>query len=210
MTRYAQALAAVICIAFCAGCGMTVPFDPQPRPASVTHLDIARKQTYIQSTKVTLKTFLVAAQDLRSRDQVVSLHELADRFGRFERLRVAPMVDDFEAQNSLSTRLEIAKLQLLCGLTYVELGETHRAGELLHNMKEHYGQNPGILSVPLDRGDIGIATMAGGLQLLEEKLAKAHPPAAAKRPLEHRADARKEGSWKAMSSILYPQRSSRP
>jgi hypothetical protein len=176
MTRYARALAAVSLAAFCAGCG-AVPFDPQPRPVAVAQLDIARKQEYIQGTKATLKTFLVSARDLRSRDQDLSLREFAHRFDRFVALQVVPIIDDAEAQNSLSTRLEIAKLQLLCGLTYFELGETRRAGELLADMQEHYGGNLALLYAPLDRGDIGVATLASGLQLLEGKLADTRPPA---------------------------------
>jgi hypothetical protein len=185
MTRYARALAAVILAAFCAGCG-TVPFDPQPRPASVAHLDIVRKQEYIHGTKATLKTFLVSARDLRSRDRDGSLRELADRFGHFVTLQVVPIVNDFDAENSLSTRLEIAKLQLLCGFIYCELGETRLAGELLEIMKQHYGSNPGILGVPLDRADIGVPSMESGLELLEERLAGTRSPAAAaNRPLGH-------------------------
>jgi hypothetical protein len=170
MTRYARDLAAVILMVICAGCG-TIPFDPQPRPAAVAHLDIVQKHAYIQRTKATLKTFLVSAQDLRSHDRNLSLRELSYRFDRYVTLQVIPIVDDFEAGNSLSSRLEIAKLQLLCGLIYYELGETRRAGDLLETMQQRYGRSPGILGVPLDRGDIGVTSMEGGLGLLEEKLA---------------------------------------
>lgn len=169
MTRYVRSLGAILFFAFCAGCG-TVPFDPQPRAAAVAHLDIVRKQEYIQGTKATLKTFLVSARDLSSRDQHVSLRELADRFSRFVTLQVDPIVGDFEAENSLSTRLEIAKLQLLCGLAYYELGENRRARDLLEQMKQRYGGNAGIMGAPIDRSDIGVASLERGLELLEEKL----------------------------------------
>jgi hypothetical protein len=174
MTRYALTLAAVTFAAFCVGCS-TVPFDPQPRPATVAHLDIVQKQQYIQGTKTTLNTFLVSARDLRSRNRDVSLRELADRFGRYVTLQVEPIIADFEADNSLSTRLEIAKLQLLCGLTYCELGDNRKARDLLEEMKERYGGNPGIMGAPIDRGDFGIDSLEMGLELLEVKLVGTPP-----------------------------------
>jgi hypothetical protein len=169
MTRYGRTLAAAICVLFFVGCG-TVPFDPQPRPAAVAHLDIVQKQEYIQSTKTTLKTFLLSARDLRSRGRASSVRELADRFDRFVSLQVVPIVHDFEADDSLSTRLEIAKLQLLCGLTYGELGENRKALELLEEMKRRYGGNPGIMGAPINQGDFGAASLETSLELLEAKL----------------------------------------
>lgn len=96
MPRIVPALAAAVLV-LCTACGTA--FD-RPRPATVSHLDIVRKQEYISTTKATLKTFRATARDLRSRNRPVSLRELAGRFDRYMAVQVRPIVGDFEAQNT--------------------------------------------------------------------------------------------------------------
>jgi hypothetical protein len=180
MPRIARAVALAAVLLLCAACGAS--FRPSPRPAPVSQLDIVRKQEYIGTTKATLKTFRATARDLRSRGRPVSLRELAERFDRYVALQVRPIVDDFEAQNNLATRMEIAKLQLLCGLTYAELAQPRRARDLLREMEAAWGGNPGMLGTPLDRGDVGVSSLDDGLQLLRRNLAGEAAPAVTAKP----------------------------
>jgi hypothetical protein len=168
MVRIAQALV-IASLVFCAACG--VPFNQDPKPLVLTHLDIARKHDYILNTKSTLKVFRTSVGDLRNRNRPAAMRELAQRFDDFVVLQVRPIIGDWEAENNLATQLELAKLRLLCGLIYVDFAETQKAKELLDEMKEYYGDNPGIMRAPLDRGDIGVTSLEGGLQLLEQRVA---------------------------------------
>jgi hypothetical protein len=153
---------------FCAACSTAV--EPQPRPASVGHMDIPQKEEYILRTKTTLKTFHATASDLRSRGLPGQLQELGENFDRYVALQVAPIVEDTEASSNLATRMEIAKLQLLCGLTYIELEDHLKVESLLRQLEKH-ATDPGFISTPLDRGDLGVASIEEGLSRLRESVA---------------------------------------
>lgn len=165
------------------GSGCVAGFQSPTRPAEVSHMDIARKQDYIRTTKATLKTFQRSARDLRDRNRPLVLQELSDEVHRYIRLQVDPIVNDFEAGNNLETRLEIGKLQLLSGLVYVELGETGKVRRLLREMNRRYSTHSSLLTTAIDRNDIGFSSLEEGMQALRERLATDISPLPAANPM---------------------------
>lgn len=158
---------AVAVLALVGGCSAA---NPQPRPSAVSHMDVAQKKAYIHGAESTMKIFHAAALDLRSRGKFESQEELAGEVKRYVDLHVKPIVGDFEAGNSLDTRIEIAKLQLLCGVVYLELEDYWEALKLLREMEKRYGDQPDLLSATIDRSDIGFGTIEDGMRRLEEQL----------------------------------------
>jgi hypothetical protein len=168
MTRSFLAFVTTAVFLMVSGCG-GVAFDPPPRPAVVSHMDVAKKQAQIDSVKSTLKVFRASAQDLRSREKPRELAQLTDQADRYIELQVQPIVEDFEAENNLKTRLEIAKLQLLCGLVYLELDNAEgNIYKLLRDMERRYGDQPNVLNAAIDRNDVGFGTIGDGMRRLEE------------------------------------------
>lgn len=143
---------------------------PRPSTSAVSHMDVTQKMAYIHGAESTMKVFHAAAMDLRSRGKLQSQEELAGEVKRYVDLHVEPIVDDFEASNSLDTRIEIAKLQLLCGVVYLELEDYWEALKLLREMENRYGDQPDVLSASIDRNDIGFGTIEDGMRRLEEQL----------------------------------------
>lgn len=167
MSRFFRALATTAVLFLAGGCSAT--FDPPPHPAAVSHMDIVTKRTQIDTVKSTLKIFRVSAQDLRSREKPREMAQLTDEADRYIKLQVQPFVKDFEADNNLATRLEVAKLQLLCGLVYLELDNAEwNLHKLLRDMERRYGDQPDVLNAAIDRNDVGFATIGEGMQTLEE------------------------------------------
>lgn len=143
---------------------------PPPPPAVVSYLDVPKKQAYIHGARSTLKIFHDTALDLRNRRKDPARQELAVEVDRYIEAQVEPIVGDFEANNNLATRLEVAELQLLCGLVYLELEEYHKARVLLDTMEKRYGNHPGLLSVSIDRGEMGFRNIGEGMKTLNERL----------------------------------------
>ncbi len=199
MPRPRQVFLLVAFAALCAGCTAALP--PPAPPASVGHLDMTQKEAYIAATRTTLRTFHAAAADLSSRSLSAPLQELGENFERYVAMQVAPIVGDAEARSNLATRMEIAGLQLLCGLIYAELGDTHRVEEVLAHL-ESYGTDPGFVHTPVG-GDIGVARFDDGLQLLRQSLA-----AAPEEPIRQAAAPGKEPAWKRVFSTPSPKGSS--
>lgn len=167
MTRAFRAFVTTAVFLMLGGCG--VAFDPPPRPAVVSHMDIVKKEAQIDSVKSTLKIFRASAQDLRSRAKPQELAQLTDQADRYIELQVQPIVEDFEAEKNLKTRLEIAKLQLLCGLVYLELDNAEgNIYKLLRDMERRYGDQPIVLNAAIDRNDVGFGTIRDGMRSLEE------------------------------------------
>lgn len=164
MDWYARVLIAVAVISLC-GCAS----DPPRRTAVVSYLDVAKKQEYIRGAISTLKIFNEAALDLRSRNKPQARRELAKEVEHYIETQVKPIIGDFEANNNLRTRMEVAELQLLCGLVYLELKEYEEVQSLLKNMKRRYGDNPEILSAAIDRRNIGFRSIEDGMRILNER-----------------------------------------
>jgi len=168
MTRSFLAFVTTAVFLMVSGCGGAA-FDPPPRPAVVSHMDVAKKQAQIDSVKSTLKIFRASAQDLRSRAKPEELEQLTDQVDRYIKLQVQPIVEDFEVEKNLKTRLEIAKLQLLCGLVYLELDNAEEnIYKLLRDMERRYGDQPNVLNAAIDRNDVGFGTIGDGMRTLEE------------------------------------------
>lgn len=143
--------------------------DRHRRGAVVSYLDVAGKQAYIQEAKSTLKIFHEAALDLRSRQKPQAREELAREADNYIEMQVKPIIGDFEANNDLRTRLEVAELQLLCGLVYLELKEYLKVQDLLKTMRRRYGDNEEILKAALDRSTIGFGNLKDGMRILNER-----------------------------------------
>ena len=69
MTRFFRAIAATTVLLVASGC--STAFDPPPRPAVVSHMDVVHKQAYIANVKSTLKIFRGSAQDLRRQARAI-------------------------------------------------------------------------------------------------------------------------------------------
>jgi hypothetical protein len=144
------------------------PLDPQP--AAVSHMSVDKKQDYIRDAESTLKVFNAAAMDLHTRGKPIAQQELAREVKRYIKGQVKPIIVDFEAGNNLETRLEIAKLQLLCGFVYLELEDPWEAVGVLREMERRYGDQPDLLRADLERNDLGFASIAEGMRDLEDRL----------------------------------------
>lgn len=149
--------------------GCTAAFDPPPHPAAISHMSAVKKQAYIADIKSTLKIFRASAQDLRRRNKPEELDQLSDEVEVYVRMQVQPIVADFEANKNLATRLEVAKLQLLCGLIYLELDNSAwNIHQLLREMKRQYGNQPDVLNTAIDRNDVGFESINEGMRKLNE------------------------------------------
>lgn len=168
MVRFSRAFIAAAALVLAGGC--VAAFDPQPQPAAVSHMNVAKKQAYIRGAESTLKIFHAAAMDLRSRGKPLAQQELAGEAKRYIKMQVKPIIADFEAGNNLETRLEIAKLQLLCGLVYLDLEEPWEALGMLREMERRYGDQPDLLNAEFERNDLGFATIGNGMRIIEERL----------------------------------------
>ena len=167
MTRYFRAIAATAVLLVASGC--STAFDPPPRPAVVSHMDVVHKQAYIANVKSTLKIFRASAQDLRLRGKPEELDRLSDEFELYVQMQVQPIAGDFEVDKNLGTRLDIAKLQLLCGLVYLELDNSAwNIHQLLGDMEQRYGNQPDVLNTAIDRNDVGFGSIREGMQKLDE------------------------------------------
>jgi len=150
--------------------GCSPGFYPLPHPAEVSHMDMATKQAHIDKVKATLKIFRASALDLRSRGKHQELEQLTRQADHYIKWQVQPILTDFEADNNLRTRLEIAKLQLLCGLVYLEMDNPEwRLYKLLSAMEKRYADQPDVLTTTIDYQDIGFGTISDGMRSLEEQ-----------------------------------------
>jgi hypothetical protein len=167
MNRSIRAYVATAVLLLAGGCNPA--FDPPPRPAVVSHMNVVKKQAQIDNVKSTLKIFRASAQDLRGRAKPAEMAQLSDAAERYIDLQVQPLVEDFEVDNNPRTRLEMAKLQLLCGLVYLELDNAEwNIYKLLREMERQYGNQPDVLNAVIDRNDVGFGTISDGMRSLEE------------------------------------------
>lgn len=168
MNRVFWALAASALVLL--ACGCRPAFNPPPRPAQISHMDVATKLTRIDNVASTLKIFLDTGRDLRSRAKRQELRRLTAEADRYIELQVRPIIHDFEASANLTTRLEIAKLQLLTGLVYLELdNQEWKLYQWLSAMEHRYADQPDVLNATIDRTVFGYDTIAAGLRGLEER-----------------------------------------
>ncbi len=168
MGRCLRIVIVVFCATLAAGCAAPLG----ERSDASSHLPIGKKHEFILHSKATLKNFQNTAIDLRSRRKPQVLHEFAGEVKNYMEVQVEPIVIDSEAGQNLETRLEIAKLQLLAGMVYVELTEYRQARQLLEAMETRYGNQAEILTASLDRNDIGFASLEAGLQNMKERIAR--------------------------------------
>ena len=145
-------------------------FNPPPRPAVVTHLDVTQKQAYIRSTESALKSFRAVAADLRSSHNLQAQADLRKEVNSFVKLRVEPIVDDFEASHHPETRLQVAELQLLSGQVYLALEQYWDAWLLLRDMQRRYGDQPALLNAGIDRQEFGYSNLGDGMRGLHKAL----------------------------------------
>lgn len=165
MSWYVRGLIVVL-FALLWGCAS----NPPPPPAMLSYLDVAQKQAYIHNSMSTLKLFHEAALDLRTRGKPLARKELAGEVDHYVEMQVNPIIGDFEANNNLRTRLEVAELQLLCGLVYLELMEYREAMVLLNKMKKRYGDRPEILSAAVNSKYLRYRNIEDGMRILHERL----------------------------------------
>ena len=165
MGLYMRVFITFVFALFC-GCAS----DPPRTPEVVSYLDVSKKQEYIQNAMSTLKTFHDAAIDLRSRSKPEAQKVLAEEVEHYIDVRVKPIIGDFEANHNLQTRLQIAEMQLLCGLVYLELKEYDEVQVVLKKMKKRYGQSPEILNAAIDRKYVAFRNIEDGMRILNERL----------------------------------------
>jgi hypothetical protein len=150
-------------------CACSPAFDPPPRPAEVSHFDITTKQAHINNVKKTLEIFRASARDLRSRQKPEELRQLTGQAEHYIKLQVQPLVEDFEADSNLTTRVEIAKLQLLSGMVILELDQPEwKLYKMLRTMEQRYSDQPDVLNAAIDRNEFGFSTIGDGMRSLEE------------------------------------------
>lgn len=168
MSRAFRAFSAVAILLLAGACSPV--FDPPPRPAEVSHMDITTKQAHIDNVKKTLKIFRASARDLRSRQKPEELIQLTGQAERYIKLQVQPLVEDFEADSNLTTRVEVAKLQLLSGLVMLEMDRPEwKLYKMLRAMERRYSDQPDVLNAAIDRYEFGFGTIGDGMRSLEEQ-----------------------------------------
>lgn len=149
--------------------------SPPPRRETVSYLDLTAKQTYLRHTLATLKAFHRTACDLRTRPVSEAMKELHQETSRFIERQVRPATTDFEANYSGRTQLDVAQLELLCGLLYLELQDYPAALSALESMRTRYGDRPELLNAALDQRFIDFDNLAAGLAYLDNRLAQEYP-----------------------------------
>ncbi len=171
MSAALRMVAMILLLPILGGC---IP-EMAARQATVSPLSIAKKKEYIRTSKATLKNFQTTAIDLRARGQLPAIGEFAKEVKNYISLQVEPILVDAAAVDDLQTRLEVAKLQLLCGLVYADLAEYREARLRLEEMMQRYGSHPDVLNAAIDRNDIGFATLASGMQDLRARIENRAP-----------------------------------
>ena len=144
--------------------------SPSPPPASMSYLDLAAKQTHIRNTLATLETFHRTARDLRTRPAPEAQQELRTETRRYVELQVRPVITDFEANHSVKTQLDLAQLELLCGLVYLELQDYSGALATFDNLKKRYGDRTELLTATLDRRFVDFDHLGAGMDYLDQRL----------------------------------------
>ena len=81
-----------------------------------------------------------------------------------------PLIRDFEADSNFTTRVELAKLQLLSGLVMLEMDNPEwKLYKWLRAMERRYADQPEVLNAVIDRNEFGYGTVSAGMRGLEEQ-----------------------------------------
>jgi len=139
-------------------------------PVVLTYADIDKKKDYILSTKKSLKRFLVITRDFRTSRDNVNIEEIGREANSFIEIYVEPIINDPGALSNVETRLETAKLHLLCAMLYHDLAGYNQSKKYLDLIHRRYGKDPAMLDLSIDPMDIGFNTLSAGIQELENKL----------------------------------------
>jgi hypothetical protein len=166
MARYARVILALVLL-LAGGCA-SAP-SPHNRVTVVSDMDASQKQAYIHQVTSTLKIFQASARDLRHRDSGRDLGDFAVEVDRFVGRQVSPIVADSEAEKDPRTRLQIAELQLVCALVYLDLAQPRRALALMQRMERRYGHDSELLRAPLEPGDTKFANLREGIRNLKQR-----------------------------------------
>ncbi len=139
-------------------------------PVVLTYADIDKKKDYILSTKKSLKRFLIVTKDFRASRDNVNIEEIGREANSFIGIYVDPIISDHGALNNVETKLETAKLHLLCALLYYDLAGYNQSKKYLDLFHQRFGKDPAMLDLSIDPMDIGFNTLSAGIQDLEKKL----------------------------------------
>jgi hypothetical protein len=84
-----------------------------------------------------------------------------------------PIISDQGALSDPQTRLEVARINLLSAYALYESRHYGRARKLLGLFEKQYGEDPAVLSTPVESGGVEFPTLGEGLKTLKRKLALA-------------------------------------
>ncbi len=140
-----------------------------PDPFTLTHTDIRKKEAYIRNIKETLKLFRLIADDTIRRKKFFCAQELACQTDRYVEIYVRPIMNDSGANNNLETKLEIAKLHVICALLYRDMGRDDPAELHLDKLRQLDGNDASLLDVTIDPADVGFITLRAAIKDLEAR-----------------------------------------
>ncbi|HKJ04414.1 MAG TPA: hypothetical protein VJ974_02370 [Geopsychrobacteraceae bacterium] len=152
------------------GCAPVTKQEQTLEAPILSHLNISQKKVYIQSTKNSLRTYRRLAEDLGQRQKPKSFNALGRETDKFIQTYVVPIMEDAEATSNLETKLDVAKLQLLSGFVYAELGEKAKTRNCLARIADNFGSDASIMSATLGEPDLGYATFSDGVGALKQML----------------------------------------
>ncbi len=139
-------------------------------PVVLTYADIDKKKDYILNTKKSLKRFLIITKDFRTIRDNVNIAEIGREANSFIEIYVNPIINDPGANSNVETKLETAKLHLLCALLYHDLAGYNQSEKYLNLFHQRYGKDSAMLNLSIDPMDIGFNTLSAGMLELENKL----------------------------------------
>jgi hypothetical protein len=168
MVRFRGAPFLAVILFLVGGCSSAL--NSPSSPVTLSDLSLAQKQQYISKAMATLKIFRGTALDLPNRKQTLSRQEMGDEVQRYVKLQVDPILADAEAGAQPQTRLEVAKLQLLCAQVYLDLGKYMESWQCLRAMERRYSNQPDLLSAAIDPREYGFDNLGDGIRDLKKIL----------------------------------------
>lgn len=169
--RFFVMVSMCLCVIF-AGCTPVPKQEQWPDTPILSHLNISQKKVYIHSIKNSLSSYRRLAEDLGQREKPESFIQLGQESDKFVQMYVVPITEDADAASNLETKLDVAKLQLLSGLTYADLGMASKAKQCFARISEKYGSDASIMSATLGEPDLGYATFGDGVSALKQILSR--------------------------------------
>jgi hypothetical protein len=173
-------LLAVCLLLFLSGCCSCNRAD-WPDPPALDHMNVSQKMLYMENVRQTLAVFRDAFNDIEnhapepSPDAPPSCEE--KRFPcevyKYVEVYAMPIISDQGALSDPQTRLEVARINLLSAYALYESRHYGRARKLLGLFEKQYGEDPAVLSTPVESGGVEFPTLGEGLKTLKRKLALA-------------------------------------